>query len=689
MSLMDRIRHLAVVPQTSVSLKHMVNFGKLSTPTTIMFASQFMRDELPIRLAHRVVELESLPHHLSEMPSVQKVKQWYIQSFDDLVNFPTPSSFGVPDGAYTQKAPPLLKTGNTEQGFIPPNQNIPFVSPEVQNYNKSFMECIEKIKRRHDPVVTTMAQGIVEVKELWRKTNTSLISSSKNRNNFHLPVSIQAFLDRFYMSRIGIRMLIGQHVALTKSSISTTDKRSDYVGIICTKTSVRKVVQEAVDNARFICSDYYGLIDAPKVRLILQEADLEFMYVPSHLQHMLFELLKNSLRAVVERHGLDCETYPEIKMIVASGKEDITIKVSDEGGGIPRSGTNLIWTYMYSTAETPSLEEDYNKSDFKAPLAGFGYGLPLSRLYARYFGGDLKLISMEGYEELTAVLISCGANIATDITNLLTSLRALFGFKKLIFEKANRLIVCFASPHHATLAYSDLIAINGSRFIRVSAPHFIKLQLALFLKSLPLTQSIWFCQINPTCIIVALRDIESAVDLTGILMKTNFEIDTQDIDKCECSTCVDKLSEPESESSVNLYEQQRQYKRRNHNQPRYNRLSQNGFEVYQQEPQWGSAQTQVAPNSVQHQHADWSPQGLNSAQQQYHRSQIPIENQCYQNTVELSSNLLPNLGQTKKNKSKYKPPPLPRYDDMPSVIDKVTLILTLINVSFTSFFRIP
>ena len=208
-----------------------------------------------------------------------------------------------------------------------------------------------------------------------------------------IDTNIQNFLDRFYMSRIGIRMLIGQHIALTDQKHHS---EPNYVGIICTKTNVRELAQEAIENARFVCEDHYGLFDAPKVQLVCKP-DLNFMYVPGHLSHMLFETLKNSLRAVVETHGQDKEDFPVTKVIVAEGKEDITIKISDEGGGIPRSAIPLVWTYMYTTVDqTPNLDPDFNKSDFKAPMAGFGYGLPISRLYARYFGGDLKLISMEG-----------------------------------------------------------------------------------------------------------------------------------------------------------------------------------------------------------------------------------------------------------------------------------------------------
>ena len=72
-------------------------------------------------------------------------------------------------------------------------------------------------------------------------------------------------------------------------------------------------------------------------------------------------------------------------------------QISDEGGGIPRSGTSKIWTYLYTTAKSPIANDRQHFQDTPQIMAGYGYGLPISRLYAKYFGGDLQIISMEGY----------------------------------------------------------------------------------------------------------------------------------------------------------------------------------------------------------------------------------------------------------------------------------------------------
>eukprot|EP00271_Cylindrocystis_brebissonii_P012067 TRINITY_DN3013_c0_g1_i1.p1 TRINITY_DN3013_c0_g1~~TRINITY_DN3013_c0_g1_i1.p1 ORF type:complete len:171 (+),score=29.23 TRINITY_DN3013_c0_g1_i1:182-694(+) len=120
-------------------------------------------------------------------------------------------------------------------------------------------------------------------------------------------------------------------------------------------------------------------------------------YVPTHLHQMLFELVKNSLRAVQERFLDSDKEAPPIRIVVADGIEDVTIKISDEGGGIPRSGLPRIWTYLYSTAKSPVADSGEQLQEMPSVMAGYGYGLPISRLYARYFGGDLQVVSMEGY----------------------------------------------------------------------------------------------------------------------------------------------------------------------------------------------------------------------------------------------------------------------------------------------------
>jgi pyruvate dehydrogenase kinase 2/3/4 len=118
--LMSTIKHYASFPATGVSLRQMVQFGErpsvgasalpialpaassadpdvFSHPTGTMFrASQFLAEELPIRLAHRVQELESLPDGLNEMPSVKKVQDWYAQSFEVSCQPPNPPPWGDP-----------------------------------------------------------------------------------------------------------------------------------------------------------------------------------------------------------------------------------------------------------------------------------------------------------------------------------------------------------------------------------------------------------------------------------------------------------------------------------------------------------------------------------------------------------------------------------------------------------------
>ncbi|XP_043724910.1 pyruvate dehydrogenase (acetyl-transferring) kinase, mitochondrial-like isoform X2 [Telopea speciosissima] len=268
-----------------------------------------------------------------------QVRDWYLDSFRDLRSFP----------------------------------EIKGTSDELD-----FTQMIQMIKVRHNNVVPMMALGVQQLK---KDLNPKVVPED--------PDEIHQFLDRFYMSRIGIRMLIGQHVAL-----HDPNPQPNRVGYIHTKMSPVEVARSASEDARAICLRQYG--SAPDIN-IYGDPNFTFRYVPTHLHLMVFELVKNSLRAVQEQFMDSDKVAPPIRIIVADGIEDVTIKISDEGGGIARSGLPKIFTYLYSTATNPLDEQSDLVSTDGVTMAGYGYGLPISRLYARYFGGDLQIISMEGY----------------------------------------------------------------------------------------------------------------------------------------------------------------------------------------------------------------------------------------------------------------------------------------------------
>ncbi|XP_021967434.1 pyruvate dehydrogenase (acetyl-transferring) kinase, mitochondrial [Folsomia candida] len=340
-----------------LSMKQFLDFGQKAVENR---SYVFLRKELPVRLANIMKEINLLPEKLQSMPSVALVEKWYEMSFEEILEF----------------------------------ENTP--ENDAQTL-KRFCETLVKIRNRHLDVVQTMAQGVVELKDSHRVDSA-------------MELSIQYFLDRFYMSRISIRMLINQHTLLFGKESNSISHR--HIGSIDPHCKVIDVIHDAYENARFLCEQYYLVAPSLVVRehnSIANGEPIKIVYVPSHLYHMVFELFKNSLRAVVEFHGTERTVYPPVEARVVLGKEDISISIADRGGGIPRRNTDLLFQYMYSTAPQPPAAESHS-----APLAGYGYGLPLSRLYARYFQGDLIVTSFEGYGTDAIIYLKALSNEANE-----------------------------------------------------------------------------------------------------------------------------------------------------------------------------------------------------------------------------------------------------------------------------------
>ena len=124
------------------------------------------------------------------------MRDWYVESFKDIRSFP----------------------------------NIKHAEDEAQ-----FNALLEKIYARHTDVVPMVALGVAHLK---RELATAAPSVHLN----DMP-EIHQFLDTFYMSRIGIRMLIGQHNALHQP------QKANHIGLICAKVSPVEIAREVRERS--------------------------------------------------------------------------------------------------------------------------------------------------------------------------------------------------------------------------------------------------------------------------------------------------------------------------------------------------------------------------------------------------------------------------------------------------------
>ncbi|OUC42610.1 ATPase/histidine kinase/DNA gyrase B/HSP90 domain protein [Trichinella nativa] len=242
-----------------------------------------------------------------------------------------------------------------------------------ESFSELFTEAIKKIYYRHMHVVETVAEGIMDIVNYSEKQH---LVFEKHLNYF---------LNRFYLMRIIMRF------AKLKNDGKHTCDRIDP------DCDVAGVLEEAYGNAKFLLED--------------EGKPIRIAYIPSHLFHITFELLKNALRAVVEHYGnkgTDSE-LPPVQVTIYKGKVDLSLKIHDEGGGIPRMAMDKLFAYHYTTAPKPVD---------RCPMAGLGYGLPLSRLYAWYFHGDMTVVSFEGFGTDACIYLKALAENANELLPL-------------------------------------------------------------------------------------------------------------------------------------------------------------------------------------------------------------------------------------------------------------------------------
>ncbi|CAJ1429960.1 unnamed protein product [Effrenium voratum] len=198
-------------------------------------------------------------------------------------------------------------------------------------------------------------------------------------------LELNKFLDVFLLSRLGCNMLMGQYLACTGAS--------PLKGIVNPQCDAFEVCRKAADEVKRRCEISQGRVPIVHVEAFTMAGQgvtkaPRFSYIPGILMHIVRELLKNSCQRSLELAESASELHEmPIHVVVCADKRHVVIRITDRARGIPRQIGSKIWSYLYSGSPTAISGLSF----------GYGIGLPLSRLHARYLGGSLDLVSLPGY----------------------------------------------------------------------------------------------------------------------------------------------------------------------------------------------------------------------------------------------------------------------------------------------------
>jgi len=286
-----------------ITLRQLVFFGRNMQEDKLLKSANYVRTELPVRLAHRIRDFQNLPFIVGTNPHIELVYDLYWQAFERLRQ--------------------IKEIKTLEE-------------------NDAFCELVKDLLSDHLVVIPQLALGIME--------STKHIDGAQ----------VDQFMSKMLRSRISRRVLAEQHLSLTTNFNSPNHMMADrgFIGIIYTHCNPRDIVERTALLAAETCRLASPGKEPPKV--ILDGAmDAEFSYIPDHIEYILYELLKNSMRFVMESGKVDPKTgqLPPIQITVCEGTHDIVFRISDKGGGIHPEMESHLWSYSQSPSRFANFEK--------------------------------------------------------------------------------------------------------------------------------------------------------------------------------------------------------------------------------------------------------------------------------------------------------------------------------------------
>lgn len=245
-------------------------------------------------------------------------------------------------------------------------------------------------------------------------------------------------------------MIAEQHLSLTETfdsdwfSPGAKLAEGDFIGEVFLKCVAKDVIERCGAAVQALARSANGPdVQIPEIR-ITGHLEASFPYILSHLEYIVGELLRNSVQAVIDHHARGgnrgrrnavdpTAPPPPIEVTVCEAQKHVIIRVSDQGGGIPRDVLPYLWSFskgprsrqrlenltqvpfMAATMQElrtndgrnplpsspmpayPSYDDSLTPLSTRPPHLRLGMGLPLSRVYAEYWAGSLELHSLEGY----------------------------------------------------------------------------------------------------------------------------------------------------------------------------------------------------------------------------------------------------------------------------------------------------